>query len=41
MDGITNVVLSIAFVPNCGNKYFIAGCDNYIKLYDFETNEVT
>lgn len=39
-DKISNAVFSIAFVPNCGNKYLLAGCDHFIRLYDFETEEL-
>ena len=39
-DEHTNTALSVALLPNCGNKYFIGGCDTDIKLYDFETLQV-
>jgi len=35
----TNMALSLSFLPNCGNKYFMAAADEGIKIYDFE-NEV-
>jgi hypothetical protein len=30
------MVFSTAFLPNSGNKYFIAACDDGLKLFDFE-----
>jgi WD40 repeat protein len=40
MDGISNVIFSISFLPKCDNKFFIAGCDDKIKLFDFEFGEL-
>lgn len=40
MDGDTCMVFTISFVPNTGNKYFIAACDERIKLFDFESERV-
>ena len=39
-DGETCMVFTISFVPNTGNKYFIAACDDRIKLFDFEVGKV-
>ncbi len=39
LDTITNTSACIAMIPNCGNKYFLAGCDSRIKLIDFETGD--
>jgi WD40 repeat protein len=35
-DLSTNVVLSVAFVPDAGNKFFVVGGDDCIKVFDFE-----
>jgi hypothetical protein len=35
-DMTTNIVCCLSFLPECGNKYFVAGCDDGIKIYDFE-----
>ncbi|KAI8075901.1 WD40-repeat-containing domain protein [Gilbertella persicaria] len=35
-DGITCMAFTVSFVPNTGNKYFIAACDEHLRLYDFE-----
>eukprot|EP01080_Neovahlkampfia_damariscottae_P002488 gene2488-3197_t len=40
MDGISNVIFSISFLPKCENKFFLAGCDDKIKLFDFEFGEL-
>ncbi|SAM02439.1 hypothetical protein [Absidia glauca] len=32
----TCMAFNVSFVPNTGNKYFIAACDEVIRLYDFE-----
>lgn len=39
-DGVSHVVTSLAFVPQTGNKYLIAACDNKIKLFDFVNHMV-
>ena len=39
-DNLSNYVSSLAFVPDCGNKYLIAGSDDGIKIFDFEKAEV-
>ncbi|KAI7906648.1 WD40-repeat-containing domain protein [Cokeromyces recurvatus] len=36
IDGLTCMAFTISFVPNTGNKYFIAACDEHLRLYDFE-----
>ncbi|KAI7865731.1 WD40-repeat-containing domain protein [Spinellus fusiger] len=35
-DGITCMAFTVSFVPNTGNKYFMAACDEHLRLYDFE-----
>ncbi|KAG0233487.1 hypothetical protein BGW42_007444 [Actinomortierella wolfii] len=35
-DGITCMAFTVSFVPNTGNKYFLAACDENLRLYDFE-----
>jgi hypothetical protein len=39
-DGITCMAFTVSFVPNTGNKYFLAACDEHIRLYDFESCQV-
>lgn len=39
-DGVTCMAFNTSFVPNCGNKYFLAACDNQVKLFDFEFEKV-
>lgn len=36
----TCMAFNVSFVPNTGNKYFIAACDELIRLYDFEHGKV-
>jgi WD40 repeat protein len=36
----TCMAFNVSFVPNTGNKYFIAACDEVIRLYDFEHGKV-
>lgn len=36
LDGSTCMAFTVSFVPNTGNKFFIAACDEHLKLYDFE-----
>ncbi|KAJ2960794.1 hypothetical protein NQZ79_g3839 [Umbelopsis isabellina] len=36
-DGITCMAFTVSFVPNTGNKYFLAACDEHVRLYDFES----
>ncbi|KAI0230614.1 hypothetical protein L0F63_000058 [Massospora cicadina] len=33
-------VPNISFLPNVGNKYFIAACDTSLKIYDFELEKL-
>ncbi|RUS28424.1 WD40-repeat-containing domain protein [Jimgerdemannia flammicorona] len=35
-DGITCMAFTVSFVPDTGNKYFMAACDEHLRLYDFE-----
>ncbi|KAI8364922.1 WD40-repeat-containing domain protein [Blakeslea trispora] len=35
-DGNTCMAFTVSFVPNTGNKYFMAACDEHLGLYDFE-----
>lgn len=35
-DGITCMAFTVSFVPNTGNKFFVAACDAHLRLYDFE-----
>ncbi|KAF9156148.1 hypothetical protein BG015_007046 [Linnemannia schmuckeri] len=35
-DGITCMAFTVSFVPNTGNKYFLAAADENLRLYDFE-----
>eukprot|EP01117_Protostelium_nocturnum_P011269 TRINITY_DN4093_c0_g2_i4.p1 TRINITY_DN4093_c0_g2~~TRINITY_DN4093_c0_g2_i4.p1 ORF type:complete len:531 (-),score=175.47 TRINITY_DN4093_c0_g2_i4:719-2311(-) len=35
-DMTTNMIISMSFVPNTGNKYFLISSDEHIKLFDFE-----
>ncbi|KAJ3397589.1 hypothetical protein HDU92_006384 [Lobulomyces angularis] len=39
-DEVTCMAFSISFLPNSGNKFFIAACDDSLRLYDFETCEL-
>ncbi|KAJ3052793.1 hypothetical protein HK097_005660 [Rhizophlyctis rosea] len=36
-DGVTCMAFTVGFLPNTGNKYLIAACDENIRLFDFET----
>jgi hypothetical protein len=35
-DDSTFMVFTISFLPNTGNRYFMASCDSNINIYDFE-----
>ncbi|KAI9323473.1 WD40-repeat-containing domain protein [Dichotomocladium elegans] len=35
-DGATCMAFTVSFVPNTGNKFFLAACDENLRLYDFE-----
>ncbi|KAJ3326298.1 hypothetical protein HDV06_000174 [Boothiomyces sp. JEL0866] len=39
-DGYTCMAFTTSFLPNTGNKYFIASCDDSIRLYDFEESRL-
>lgn len=39
-DGQTCMAFNISFVPNTGNKYFLASTDEHVRLYDFEEGKV-
>ncbi|KAI8869446.1 WD40 repeat-like protein [Ramicandelaber brevisporus] len=36
LDGITCMAFTVSFVPGTGNRFFIAACDDTLKLFDFE-----
>ncbi|KAK3814440.1 MAG: WD40-repeat-containing domain protein [Benniella sp.] len=36
VDGVTCMAFTVSFVPNTGNKYFLAAADENLRLYDFE-----
>ncbi|KAI7896073.1 WD40-repeat-containing domain protein [Mucor mucedo] len=36
IDGVTCMAFTVSFLPNTGNKYFLAACDEHLRLYDFE-----
>ena len=35
-DDKTCMAFNISFIPETANKYFLAACDEYVRLYDFE-----
>jgi len=39
-DGVTCMAFTVSFVPNTGNKYFLAAADENLRLYDFENAAV-
>jgi WD40 repeat protein len=39
-DGITCMAFTISFLPNTGNKYFIAATDGDVSLFDFENAQI-
>jgi len=39
-DGITCMAFTISFLPNTGNKYFVAATDGDVSLFDFETAQI-
>ncbi|KAI8069307.1 WD40-repeat-containing domain protein [Gongronella butleri] len=39
-DNLTYMAFTVAFVPNTGNKYILAACDEHIRVYDFEENRL-
>ncbi|ORX61626.1 WD40 repeat-like protein [Hesseltinella vesiculosa] len=40
LDELTCMAFTVSFVPNTGNKYFLAACDEHVRLYDFETTKL-
>lgn len=38
-DGETCMAFNVAFLPNTGNRLFVAACDNHVALFDFETEK--
>jgi hypothetical protein len=40
-DLTTYVAVSLSFLSGCGNKYFLCGADDGIKLFDFEDGLVS
>jgi WD40 repeat protein len=40
-DNITCMAFTVSFVPNTGNKYFMAAVDEHLRLYDFENAQVS
>ncbi|GBC07592.1 hypothetical protein RclHR1_07550012 [Rhizophagus clarus] len=39
-DGITCMAFTVSFVPNTGNRYFMAATDEHVRLYDFEAAQL-
>lgn len=39
-DGVTCMAFTVSFVPNTGNRYFLAAADENLRLYDFEKETV-
>jgi len=39
-DNSTSTAVSLSFVPDCGNSYFVFAADDGIKLVDFEAGKV-
>ncbi|CAH1760430.1 137_t:CDS:10 [Entrophospora sp. SA101] len=39
-DGDNDMAFTVSFLPNTGNKYFLATTDDTVKLYDFETGQL-
>lgn len=40
MDGISNVISSISFLPESKNRYFLVSADDKIKLFDFKYDQL-
>ncbi|PWA02527.1 hypothetical protein BB558_001352 [Smittium angustum] len=40
VDGVSCMVFSVSFVPNTGNRFFVAACDERVKLFDMEACKV-
>jgi hypothetical protein len=34
------MAFTVSFLPNTGNKFFLAACDEHLKLFDFEQGTV-
>ncbi|CAO3692756.1 unnamed protein product [Rhizopus stolonifer] len=39
-ENITCMAFTVSFVPNTGNKYFMAAVDEHLRLYDFENAQL-
>lgn len=39
-DILTCMAFTVSFLPNTGNKYFLAATDEHLRLYDFENAKV-
>lgn len=39
-DNLTCMAFTVSFLPNTGNKYFLAATDEHLRLYDFENAKV-
>jgi WD40 repeat protein len=39
-DDVTCMAFNVSFLPNTGNKYFLAATDEHLRLYDFENGKV-
>ncbi|CAG8475573.1 5607_t:CDS:10 [Funneliformis mosseae] len=39
-DGITCMAFTVSFVPNTGNRYFMAATDEHVRLYDFDAAQL-
>eukprot|EP00002_Diphylleia_rotans_P024317 TRINITY_DN4797_c0_g1_i6.p1 TRINITY_DN4797_c0_g1~~TRINITY_DN4797_c0_g1_i6.p1 ORF type:complete len:526 (+),score=92.28 TRINITY_DN4797_c0_g1_i6:54-1631(+) len=37
VDPTSSIIMTLAFVPNCANRYLLATVDDGIRIYDFET----
>ena len=38
-DGKTCMAFNTSFLPNTGNRYFVASCDDGINIYDMKTKQ--
>lgn len=39
-DPVSCMVFHLDMLPGCGNRYFVAACDNTLKVFDMETETV-
>lgn len=39
-DNLTCMAFTVSFLPNTGNKYFLAAVDEHLRLYDFESTKL-